>query len=130
MRGKEEASKQTNNKAKQHHTPKAVTFPKKNVLPRVGLKPTTFYILDRCSMVCMDSAPGMRVVVGGKALTMLYSSYCIVDVILVPYLDISQAAFNIESCWLLLGPLTLMNSCAYVYTCMCIHWAQPAELPW
>ena len=34
---KEERSKQgqTNNKAKQHSTPKAVTFPKKNELPRV-----------------------------------------------------------------------------------------------
>ena len=28
-------------KAKQHSTPKAVIFPKKNELPRVGLKPTT-----------------------------------------------------------------------------------------
>ena len=38
---KEERSKQgqTNNKAKQHSTPKAVTFPKKNELPRVGLEP-------------------------------------------------------------------------------------------
>ena len=46
MRRKEERSKQgqTNNKAKQHSTPKAVTFPK---LPRVGLEPTTFYTLDR-----------------------------------------------------------------------------------
>ena len=37
-RRKEERSKQgqTNNKAKQHSTPKAVTFPKKNELPRVG----------------------------------------------------------------------------------------------
>ena len=36
-RRKEERSKQgqTNNKAKQHSTPKAVTFPKKNELPRV-----------------------------------------------------------------------------------------------
>ena len=35
---KEEKSKQgqTNNKAKQHSTPKAVTFPKKNKLPRVA----------------------------------------------------------------------------------------------
>ena len=49
MRRKEETSKQgqTNNKAKQHSTPKAVTFPKKNELPRVGLKPTTLYTLDR-----------------------------------------------------------------------------------
>ena len=38
--------KQTN-KAKQHSTPKAVTFLKKNELPRVGLKPTTLYTLDR-----------------------------------------------------------------------------------
>ena len=38
---------QTNNKAKQHSTPKAVTFPNKNELPRVGFKPTTLYALDR-----------------------------------------------------------------------------------
>ena len=37
MRRKEERSKQgqTNNKAKQHSTPKAVIFTKKNELPRV-----------------------------------------------------------------------------------------------
>ena len=34
-------------KAKQHSTPKAVTFPKKNELPWVGLEPTTLYTLDR-----------------------------------------------------------------------------------
>ena len=47
MRRKEERSKQgqTNNKAKQHSTPKVVTFPKKNELPRVGLEPTTLYTL-------------------------------------------------------------------------------------
>ena len=38
---------QTNNKAKQHSTPKALTFPKKNELPQVGLEPTTLYTLDR-----------------------------------------------------------------------------------
>ena len=32
---KEGRKKQTNNKAKQHSTPKAVTFPEKNELPRV-----------------------------------------------------------------------------------------------
>ena len=44
---KEERSKhgQTNNKAKQYSTPEAVTFPKKNELPRVGLEPTTLYTL-------------------------------------------------------------------------------------
>ena len=41
MRRKEERSKQGTIKAKQHSTPKAVTFPKKNELPRVGLEPTT-----------------------------------------------------------------------------------------
>ena len=48
-RRKEEGSKQgqTNNKAKQHSTPKAVTFPKKNELTQVGLEPTTLYTLDR-----------------------------------------------------------------------------------
>ena len=45
---KEERSKQgQTNKAKQHNTPKAVTFPKKNELPRVGLELTTLYTLDR-----------------------------------------------------------------------------------
>ena len=49
---KEQRSKQgqTNNKARkarQHSTPKAVTFPKKNELPRVGLEPMTLYTLDR-----------------------------------------------------------------------------------
>ena len=44
-RKKEERSKQghKNNKAKQHNTPKAVTFLKKNELPRVVLEPTTLY---------------------------------------------------------------------------------------
>ena len=39
-RRKEERSKQgqTNNKAKQHNTPKAVIFSKKNELPQVGLE--------------------------------------------------------------------------------------------
>ena len=39
MRRKEERSKQghTNNKAKQHSTPKAVTFPRKTELPWVRL---------------------------------------------------------------------------------------------
>ena len=47
MRRKEERRKQgqTNNKAKQHSTPKVVTFLLKNELPRVGLDPTTLYTL-------------------------------------------------------------------------------------
>ena len=60
MRRKEERSKQgqTNNKAKQHSTPKA--FPKKNELPRVGLEPTTLRITQspadlslRCHCRCV-----------------------------------------------------------------------------
>ena len=50
MRGEKEGRSkqgQTNNKAKQHSTPKAVTFPKENELFRVGLEPTTLYTLDR-----------------------------------------------------------------------------------
>ena len=40
-----EASKvKQTNKSKQHSTPKAVTFPKKNELPRVGLEHTTLYM--------------------------------------------------------------------------------------
>ena len=41
MRDEKEGRKkqaQTNNKAKQHSIPKAVTFPKKNELPRVRLE--------------------------------------------------------------------------------------------
>ena len=43
MRRKKERSKhdQTNNKVKQHNTPREITFPKTNELPRVGLEPTT-----------------------------------------------------------------------------------------
>ena len=40
---------QINNKAKQHSTPKAVTFPKKNELPRVGLELTTYVDLSQSS---------------------------------------------------------------------------------
>ena len=47
MRDERSEQGQTNNKAKQHNTPKVVTFPKKNELPRVGLEPTTLYTLDR-----------------------------------------------------------------------------------
>ena len=36
--------KQTNKQAKQHSTPKAVTFPKKNELPRVGFEPAYMYM--------------------------------------------------------------------------------------
>ena len=48
MRRKKERSKQgqTNNKAKQHSRPKAVTFPKKNELPRVGFEPTPLRTLQ------------------------------------------------------------------------------------
>ena len=46
MRRKEEGSKQDQTN-KKHSTPKAVTFPKKNELPRVGIESTTLYTLDR-----------------------------------------------------------------------------------
>ena len=54
MRRKEERSKQgqTNNKAEQHSTPKAVTFPKKNELPQVGLEPTTLYTHMYMGVLC------------------------------------------------------------------------------
>ena len=38
---------QTNDKAKHHSTPKAVTFPMKNELPRVVFEPSTLHTLDR-----------------------------------------------------------------------------------
>ena len=44
MRDGRKKQGQTNNKAKQHNTPKAVTSPKKNELPRVGLESTTLYM--------------------------------------------------------------------------------------
>ena len=43
MRDEKEGRSKQARSAKQHSTPKAVTFPKKNELPRVGLKPTTLY---------------------------------------------------------------------------------------
>ena len=45
-RKKEARKVKQTNKAKQHSTPEAVTFPEKNELPRVGLEPTTLYTLD------------------------------------------------------------------------------------
>ena len=45
--GRKKQARSNNNKAKQYSTPKAVTFPNKNELPRVGLEPTTLYTLDR-----------------------------------------------------------------------------------
>ena len=59
---KEEKVKQTN-KAKQHSTPKAVTFPRKNELPRVGLEPTTLYTLDRALYQLGSSAGYMYSVI-------------------------------------------------------------------
>ena len=44
------------NKAKQHSTPKAVNFPRKNELPQVGLEPTTLTctgIKFVCVCVCV-----------------------------------------------------------------------------
>ena len=42
---------QTNNKAKQHSTPKAVTFSKKNDLPRVGLELSTHvHVVNRIKL--------------------------------------------------------------------------------
>ena len=67
MRRKEERSKQrqANNKAKQHSTPKAVTFPKKNELPRVGLCRQMHSTCcssgsadSKCAMECFHSIPG------------------------------------------------------------------------
>ena len=52
---KEEASKVK--KAKQPSTPKAVTFHKKNELPRVGLEPTTLYTPDRHTHTCTITLP-------------------------------------------------------------------------
>ena len=59
---KEERSKQdqTNNKAKQHSTPKAVTFPKKNELPQVGLEPTTLYYMYTCMYMLMRDEEGRK----------------------------------------------------------------------
>ena len=55
MRDEKEGRKKqglTNNTAKQHSTPKAVTFPKKNDLPRVGLEPMcTCTSLSRASII-------------------------------------------------------------------------------
>ena len=43
-RKKQARSNEQTSKAKQHSTPKAVTFPKKSELPWVGLEPTTLYV--------------------------------------------------------------------------------------
>ena len=62
-----EASKvKQTDKAKHHSTPKAVTFPKKNELPRVGLEPTTLYTLDRAPRQLMYIVPIHTHVIGLK----------------------------------------------------------------
>ena len=62
-RRKEERSKQDQtNKAKQHSTPKAVTFPKKNELPQVGLVHVHVHTSDGPTMykcTCMYSIHGL-----------------------------------------------------------------------
>ena len=52
-RKKQARSNKQTNKAKQHSTPKAVTFLRKNELPRVGLEPTTLHTLDRAQYMYM-----------------------------------------------------------------------------
>ena len=71
---KEERGKQgqTNNKAKQPSTPKAVTFPKKNELPWVGLKPTTLYMYSIQSVLPLRSYQGYMYVL---SILMLISAY-------------------------------------------------------
>ena len=44
--GRKKEARPYKQRCKQHSTPKAFTFPKKNELPRVGLEPTTLYTLD------------------------------------------------------------------------------------
>ena len=44
MRDEKEGKGHTNNKAKQHSTPKTVTFPKKNELPWVGTCTCTYVV--------------------------------------------------------------------------------------
>ena len=48
---KEGRRKQARSNKQQHSTPKAVTFLKKNELPRVGLKPTTRTCTSRATLV-------------------------------------------------------------------------------
>ena len=51
MRRKKQARSNTQSKATQHSTSKAVTFPKKNELPQVGLEPTILSLmLTTCIM--------------------------------------------------------------------------------
>ena len=59
MRDEKEGRKKqarSKNKAKQHSTPKAVTFPKINELPRVGLEPTTLYTCTCTTQHCIPTS--------------------------------------------------------------------------
>ena len=64
---KKQARSNKQKKAKKHSTPKAVTFPKKNELPRVGLEPTTLYTLDRVDRVLYHRATKAAQLVGPKS---------------------------------------------------------------
>ena len=53
----------TNNKAKQHSTPKAVvTLPKKNGLPRMGFEPRTLYRQNTLPTCTVPVSRGIRIV--------------------------------------------------------------------
>ena len=60
-RRKEERSKRSNkNKAEQHSTPKAVTFPKKNELPQVGSTRTHDTLFSRQSALPLRQFTGPK----------------------------------------------------------------------
>ena len=60
--------------------PKAVTFPKKNELPRVGLEPTTLYILDMYMHVYLIYLDSVIVVLCIDVIVCIYSVYTVIVV--------------------------------------------------
>ena len=59
-RKKEGSKVKQTNKAKQHSTPKAVIFPRKNELPQVGLEPTTCTVTYNYNIIRIQSERKVR----------------------------------------------------------------------
>ena len=86
---KEERSKQghINNKEKQYSTPKAVTFPKKNELPRVHVHVHVYMLLgthlfDSCTCMYIHVHAPHYALCNSQTCTVLVHYYTITDLIL------------------------------------------------
>ena len=77
---------QTNNKAKQRSTPKAITFPKKNELPRVVLKPMTLHSRQSTCRIYTHHQECMRANRSKKHTTFRMLNLCNVYMVIILFI--------------------------------------------